>query len=132
MKRLGLAVSVTILVMAFLSGCGSTKSADTPDAVIARVMEECRTGAYEQAARRFEGGEALWKSDPQWVESYLNRICASGEAQSYEVKDRLERSESVVLVQLTTYKQPDKTEGIRTMTWHFERDGAGWLITKVE
>ncbi len=126
-------VSLAILMVALLSGCGSAKSnSETPDQVIEQVMEECRAGAYKKAVHRFENGAKTWDRDPQWVRNYLDRICDSGEAKSYEVKDRLERSESVVLVQITTYRQPDKKEGIRTMTWHFAKDGGRWMITKVE
>ncbi|MFZ5823457.1 MAG: hypothetical protein ACOY94_03820 [Bacillota bacterium] len=131
MKRLGLAVSSAILLVALVSGCTSGKNS-SPEQLIDLVLSQCRAGEYKAAAQNFENGPGLWDRDQQFVRGFVNDLCANGQANHYKVRDRLDRGESTVLIQFTTYKNAEQKEGLRTMTWHFSRDGRKWLITKVE
>lgn len=133
MKRVGSVVFSAILLMALIGGCGPAKdSSRQPEQIIDLVLEQCRAGEYEAASQHFEGGPGMWKNQPQFVRDFVDRLCAVGEAKHFKVRDRQERNEDLVLIQITTYKDAELKEGLRTMTWQFARQGQRWLITKVE
>lgn len=132
-KRAGSVVSLAILVMAFLAGCGTAKDTGIqPERVIDLVLSDCRTGAYEEAVKHFDGGPAMMETQPQYVRDYLDQICSKGQVKTYRVRDRLEQGDSTVLIHITTYKDTEQKEGLRTMTWHFAKEKRGWIVTKVE
>lgn len=133
MKRVGPVVSLALMVMVMVTGCTSGKSRIMePEDLIGLVLEQCEAGQFEAAVQHFEDGPKMWETQPQFVRDYFNRLCSMGQAKSFEIRDRLDRGESTVLIQITTYTDESHEEGLRTMTWHFARAGRKWLITKVE
>lgn len=122
------------MVLVGLHWPGRTEAAPvaaTPEEAVKETLQAAHRGQYQQAALFFEGGRQVWEHSPTWVEQYLDRITDRGNALAFEVLAQGTHGEDRLL-QLTTYTDQERTNPLRTMTWHFSRKGSGWVIRKVE
>lgn len=122
-----------LALLLLLTGCMSSKEPiQDPESVINQVLDGCRSGDYQTAVEHFDGGPNRWKTQPDRVRDFVDRLCTGGQAHSFEVHQRVPEGETHTAIHLTTYKDSQHTEGLRTMTWWFERRAKRWVIVKVE
>lgn len=129
-----LRISVILVTLAALLGaCSGTGTVlvKEPETAVGLVLAACQKGDYAGAARYFQGGPEVWEQSPGFVREHLDHITSGGQAVAYNVEQAKVR-EHDVLLQVTTYADPERTKGLRTMQWHFLRQDGGWLIRKVD
>lgn len=127
MRRLFVVVALAIV----LCGCGKATRVTTPEMAIEAVLAACHVADYVEAARYFEKGSEQYKRTPASVRMFFERISDKGNAVSFVVQDRLERGETLLL-QISTYADPEKKQPLRRGVWHFRKAGTGWVLTGVE
>jgi len=125
----GLVILMTLVAM--LAGCGRAASVTTPESIIEAVFAACREAKYADAVPYFEGGPENLESAPQWVRDFMERISDRGNALTFEVIDRMERGETLLL-QINTYSDAEMKSPLRTSVWHFTQTKSGWIVTEVE
>ncbi len=120
-----------VLLSAVLFGCGSAASVSSPESVIEAVLAAAREADYNEAVRYFEDGPEQLERAPQYVRDFIERISDKGNAVGFVVKDRLERGDTLLL-QITTYSDPEQKQPLQMSIWHFSKAGKRWIITRVE
>lgn len=131
MNRLAwIGVLVAVLLVAGY-GCLRSREAATPEAMVAQVMAACQGGDYGQVARLFVSGEHIWATSPGLVRQRMERICSGGLAVGFEIEARREKPQETVLM-ITTYRDREKQQPLRSYAWIFARQEHGWAIEGVE
>jgi hypothetical protein len=124
-----LVVCLGLLLLA--TGCARvTHRAATPEEVVHAVYRHCLAGEYSRAAAYFDGGPAMWRSDPGLVRSVVDRVCDAQRVKAYEITDRQQAGEAATL-STRGYRDEERQVPYRTLQWQFVRRDGRWLIVRV-
>lgn len=127
MKGLEWVALIAVLVV----GCSPSGRIREPEEAVSQVLQHCRGGQYEQALAYFTDGTELWKRSQSVARSFLDRLCSNGQAVAFTVNERVDRGRDTVLLNVTTFADESRQQGLLSSTWRLGRRGRGWTILEV-